>query len=239
MRATNNIYVLSGNYFSAVNDSSTLGEIYGIYTPQGVVLIDCGLPLSGPTMLRETLAYFEIAEPVTHVIITHAHFDHCGGAKELQDSEAKLIVGQEDVAYCLNGGAQGMCTPFDNEHLFPTFTPDITIADDQVLDINGLTFELIKIPGHTPGSMAVRAIIDNKAVLFTGDTLQPDGKFLDSATFGWQGDPAFNRNSVIASLMKLMMYETDMIFPGHGKICLRNGTKLLRNAAQLAFLTLR
>jgi len=239
MRVTNNIFVLSGSYFSAVGNASTLGDVYGIRTPQGVILIDCGCPVTGPAMIRETLTYFDVREPVTHVITTHAHYDHCGGALELQDAGARIIVGKEDVIYCTNGGVKGMYSPCDDFQLFPAFTPDIVISEDQLLEINGISFEFIKIPGHTPGSMAVLAGIDEKTALFTGDALQPDGMFLDSVTFGWQGDPAFSRVEIVDSMMKLMAYETDMILPGHGKICLRNGTSLLRQAAKIAFLTLR
>jgi len=239
MRVTNNIYVLSGSYFSAVGDASTLGDVYGIRTPQGVILIDCGPPKTGPAMLRETLAYFEVSEPITHLVITHAHWDHCGGAKELQDAGAKVIVGKEDVPYCTNGGVKGMGSPFDDGHVFDAFTPNIVIADDQTLELNGIPFEFIKIPGHTKGSMAIRTVVDGKSVLFTGDSLQPDGLFLDDVSLGWQGDLTFSRQDIVESMMKLMKYETDMILSGHGKICLRNGTKLLRHAAQTAFLTLR
>ena len=239
MRVTNNIYVLSGSYFSAVGNDATLGDVYGIHTSQGIILIDCGVPVSGPAMLRETLAYYEIDAPITHLIITHAHFDHCGGAKELQDAGAKVIVGREDAVYCTNGGVGGMYTPFDDAHLFPAFTPDSIIDEDQSLMLGGLSFDFIKIPGHTPGSMAIRVKIDGKTALFTGDSLQPDGTRLDQVSFGWQGDVSFSREKIVTSMMKLVSCETDMVLPGHGKICLRNGTGLLRHAARNAFLTLR
>ena len=239
MRVTNNTYVLSGSYFSAVNDSSTLGDVYGIHAPGGVILIDCGAPVSGLAMIRETLTYFNVAEPISHVIITHAHWDHCGCAKELQEAGAQIIVGKEDACYCKNGGIGGMSSPFEEEQAFPAFIPDIMIDGDQVMTINGISLEFIHIPGHTPGSMAVLACIDGKRLLFTGDALQPDGLFLENVSLGWQGDPNFNRRSIVESMVKLMKYETDMILPGHGKICLQNGTQVLRQAAQTAFTTMR
>ena len=240
MKVTNNIFVLSGSYFSGVSDMSTLGDVYGILTPHGVVLVDCGEPVSGPRMLKDTLAYFDVLLPITHVIVTHAHHDHCGGAKQLKEEGAKIIVASEDAVLCKNGGVYGMYTPFDKEQAFPCFTPDMEIEDDCKLEINGVQFEFIKIPGHTKGSMAIRLEMDGKTVMFTGDALQPDGKsrFTD-VSFGWQGDPHFCRDDIVKSMMKLMNYETDMILPGHGKVCLRNGTEVLRHAAQTAFLTLR
>ena len=239
MRVTNNTYVLSGSYYSAVNDASSLGDVYGIRTSQGVIIVDCGVPVEGPAILRETLAYFEVDEPVTHLIITHAHFDHCGGARELQDAGAKVIVGLEDAEYCINGGVERVDSPFYDEQIFPAFTPDITIDCDQALELNGLSFKFIKIPGHTPGSIAIQVKVDKKTIMFTGDALQPDGLMLENVSLGWQGDPDFNRQNVVDSMMKLVDYHADMVLPGHGKVCLRNGHNLFRLAAQTAFLTLR
>ncbi len=239
MRVTNNIYVLSGSYYSAINNSATLGDVYGIRTPQGVILIDCGKPVTGLAMLKETLSYFDVTESITHCIVTHAHHDHCGSAKELQDTGTIIIVGQEDTAYCTNGGVWGLDTPFDKEQAYPAFTPDIMITEDQTLKINDILFEFIKVPGHTLGSIAIRITLDGKIVLFTGDMLQPDGMYLNSINFGWKGDPSYNRQMIVDSMLKLMQVETDMILPGHGKLCLRNGTSLLRHAAQTAFTSLR
>jgi glyoxylase-like metal-dependent hydrolase (beta-lactamase superfamily II) len=113
------------------------------------------------------------------------------------------------------------------------------IEGDKTMDINGISFEFIQIPGHTPGSMAIKLLFDGKTMLFTGDALQPDGLFLENISLGWQGDPNFNHLSIVESMKKFMQYETDMILPGHGKVCLRNGTKVLLQAAQTAFTTMR
>jgi glyoxylase-like metal-dependent hydrolase (beta-lactamase superfamily II) len=239
MRITNNVYVLSGSYYCAVDNSAFLGDVYGIHTPDGVILIDCGSPATGPAMLKKTLNYFEVETPISHVIITHGHWDHCGGGKELQDTGVKVVIAEEDASYCINGGMSELESPFSDGQAFTPFTPDITIAGDQTLTINGQLFEFIQIPGHTPGSMALRVKIDGKTILFTGDALQPDGVYLNEVTLGWQGDPAFSRAAIVDSMMKLMRYETDIILPGHGKICLQNGTQVLKHAAQTAFMTMR
>ena len=239
MKITNNVYVLSGSYYSAVNNSETLGDVYGIHTPEGVILIDCGSAVTGPAMIKETLAYYDVKTPISHLIVTHGHWDHCGGAKELQEAGVKVIVAEEDAHKCRNGGVSADESPFADGQAFPAFTPDILVVGDDTFSINNLTFEFIKIPGHTPGSMAIRVNIDEKIILFTGDSLQPDGLFLNEVSLGWQGDPNFSRSAIVDSMMKLMKYETDMILPGHGKICLRNGSKVLRVAAQEAFFTMR
>jgi glyoxylase-like metal-dependent hydrolase (beta-lactamase superfamily II) len=132
-----------------------------------------------------------------------------------------------------------MRSPFEDEQAFPAFTPEIVINGDQTKEINGLSFDFIGIPGHTPGSMAIKVFVDGKTQMYTGDALQPDGSLLEHVSFGWQGDPNFNRASIVESMLKLAQYETDMVLPGHGKVCLRNGTRVLINAARAAFTALR
>ena len=44
-------------------------------------------------------------------------------------------------------------------------------------------FEFIMIPGHTNGVMAIRVKIDDKFVLFAGNTLEADGTFLNKFLF--------------------------------------------------------
>lgn len=230
MIISNNLFYLSGSCFSAVNNKSILGEVYGINTDQGLILIDCGEASTGPVMLRKTLKKFNINSPITHIILTHGHHDHCGGAKELQEAGAKVIVGAGDAIYCKQGGPNG--TPYDIEQSFPAFIPDIEISADREMIINGIMFEFIMIPGHTNGGMAIRVKVDDKFVLFTGDTLEADGTFLNKFLFGWEGDPAFNKEEIVNSIMKLTKYKADIVLSGHGKICLINGTKLIRQAAK-------
>ena len=47
MIISNNLFYLSGCCFSSVNDNGMLGEVYGINTSQGLILIDCGEALTG------------------------------------------------------------------------------------------------------------------------------------------------------------------------------------------------
>lgn len=230
MIISNNLFYLSGSCFSSVNDKGMLGEVYGINTSQGLILIDCGEALTGPSMIKNTLKKFNIKTPITHVILTHGHHDHCGGAKELQEIGAKIIIGEGDADYCRQGGPKG--TSDDIEQSFPAFIPDLEISIDQKMIINDVIFEFIMIPGHTNGGMAIRTKIDGKFILFTGDTLEPDGTLLNKFLFGWEGDPAFNKQTIVKSIMKLTKYKVDMVLSGHGKICLTNGTKLICQAAK-------
>ena len=237
MRITNNVYIVSGESYGA------LGEVYAIRTDRGVILVDCGAPDVGLMNIKENLSNFGLADlPITHVILTHGHWDHCGCAKALKDESAKIMVGAEDAFMCKNGGNVGLETPYDGEeHVYPAFTPDIEITEDTQIELNGLLIKIIKIPGHTAGSIAVLSTVDQSTFLFTGDALQPGGAYhTDSVSFGWQGDINFSRADIVSSMHKLMRtVKTDCILPGHGTVCLKNADMVLRKSAQIAFNSMR
>ena len=234
MRVTDHVYVLSGGCYAAVNDNAVLGEVYGVRSPKGMILIDCGPEKTGLACIREALDYYGISDPITHVLLTHGHWDHCGSAAELQREGAKIVVGAEDTVACVNSGNRNPDNArIDGEPPFPGFIPDMEIKEDCVIEADGISFEYIKIPGHTAGSAAIKLIIDGKTILFTGDALQPGGRMLGDVSFGWEGDATFCKNDIVKSMQKLKNQQADILLPGHGRICLRNGTRMLRFAAEV------
>ena len=99
--------------------------------------------------------------------------------------------------------------------------------EGDVIDLGGAKYEVILIPGHTPGSIA---LLDRKnRLLFGGDSLQKGPIFM----FG----PGRNLHAYIASMEKLLAMSAgfDKIIPSHNRqdICtdviplLINGAKKL------------
>lgn len=60
-------------------------NLYLIHTPDGLILVDTG---TGAGMMRRALDQMQAAghapAGITRIIITHAHYDHCGGLAFLQ-----------------------------------------------------------------------------------------------------------------------------------------------------------
>jgi glyoxylase-like metal-dependent hydrolase (beta-lactamase superfamily II) len=244
MRITDNVFVLSGSYYTAGGMTNLFGDVYCVRAPRGLIMIDTGFSGDALTLIAKNLSYYGLAPAPDCVAITHAHFDHCGNARAYQELGAKILVGAEDAYQCSNGGSQLLDppTPFDNEHIFPAFDPDALIENDCERELCGLAFRFIKIPGHTPGSVAIMIEIDGKKIVFTGDALNPQGSVtLDSVTLGWQGDARFCRESIVRSMTHLLEAapDADILLPGHGKICMQNGGAMIRLAAQTAYLTMR
>jgi hydroxyacylglutathione hydrolase len=86
------------------------------------------------------------------ILATHHHWDHVGGAADLQRR-----------AHCELIGAGSTLIP----------APDRTVTDGDVLDIGGVIIQVIATPGHTQNSVCYYISGKPRAhgVVYTGDTL--------------------------------------------------------------------
>lgn len=105
--------------------------------------------------------------------------------------------------------------------------------EGDVIDLGGRALEILLIPGHTPGSIA---LLDREnRMLFSGDTIQDGSIYM----FG----PGRNLPAYIASLERLQGEAAlfDAIHPSHGSVTLGSAviTPLLEGARQILLGTIR
>ena len=129
------------------------------------------------------------------VLLTHCHFDHVGGVKELAaETGCRVYLCPEDLT---------MPPMFTGGRLHYTHTYE----EGDTLSLSGLTIQVIHTPGHTPGSVCL--LIEN--TMFSGDTL-----FAGSC--GRTDLPGGNWTAIRKSLIRLSSLETNYwVRPGHGE----------------------
>ncbi len=162
------------------------------------VLIDCGENYKGIKRVEKENGF-----KIKAVLLTHAHFDHSGCAKKLQDDGAKIYISKIDAPKLLNN--ENLSADFGRT--FDSFIPDYTFSDGDVINVCGIEFKVILTAGHTDGS--VTFLVGD--MLFTGDTL-----FCESV--GRTDFPSGDREQLIASVKKLYALSGDYkVYPGHQK----------------------
>ncbi|MDD4027054.1 MAG: MBL fold metallo-hydrolase [Candidatus Shapirobacteria bacterium] len=147
---------------------------------------------------------------VKYIYLTHGHFDHCLGALDL-----KLIYNVDfgcssEDTFLLDRQDETAKHFLKKEIQVPNFIKiDIDLNEKKEFELGKEKIEIIKTPGHTPGSVCFYS--KNNKLLFSGDTLFA----------GFRGRTDFKYGStkkIFESLKKLMkLDENTLVLPGHGK----------------------
>jgi glyoxylase-like metal-dependent hydrolase (beta-lactamase superfamily II) len=129
------------------------GNIAVLTGADGKVLIDAGIGVSRP-QITKALAGLG-AEPVTHLINTHWHFDHADGNAWLQSTGAKIIA-HENTRKHLSGIQRVEDWDYNFLPLPPGGIPSEVFADEHHLKLNGSSIRLKYYgPAHTDSDIMV------------------------------------------------------------------------------------
>ena len=131
---------------------------------------------------------------ISAILLTHGHFDHVGGVRELMEATGCAVYLHEAELSLPPSITDGALCYTD------------TYAEGSELRVADLTIRVLHTPGHTPGSVCL--IAEN--ILFSGDTL-----FLQS--MGRTDLPGGSTKDMVQSLKRLSDLEEDYrVLPGHG-----------------------
>jgi len=146
-------------------------------------------------------------EPLA-LLATHGHFDHILAANELQLAfNIPFYIHEKDLFLVKNLKKNAS---FWTERRIVEKPPEkISFYPKNFkFQISNFKFTIISTPGHTPGSVCLYFKKEN--IIFTGDTLFPDGVGRTDLSYSSEKD-------LFASLKKLSQLPLKTkIYPGHG-----------------------
>ena len=141
------------------------------------------------------------------VIATHGHFDHNMASFELTSSyNIPFYIDKEDKFLIEN------IASFSSHWLKrdDVLKPEINIFKENSISMKNVKLKIIKIPGHTPGSVAF--YIKSKRIVFSGDLIF-EGGGLGRTDFSYSSKPEFSK-----SIHKILsLPKNTLVYPGHGE----------------------
>jgi hydroxyacylglutathione hydrolase len=137
------------------------------------------------------------------ILITHGHWDHLTGVADLAAASGAPVHMAADERMLLE----------DAERWAPSYgsvrpyTPDILLDGDETLELAGITFQTLRVPGHSPAHVAYYA----DGCLFSGDVLF-------AGSVGRTDIPGASWDELVASIRLLAerFPPETIVYSGHG-----------------------
>ena len=167
-------------------------------TDHDAVVVD---PSAGGDELR--LALVEREARCVAILLTHGHWDHLVGVADLADATGAPVYMAEGERALLE----------DPNRFTPSgltvrpYSADVLLNGGEAIEIAGLTFDVLSVPGHSPAHVAF--YVDG--ALFSGDVLF-------AGSVGRTDFPGSDWDVLVASIRSLMdtLPADTVVYPGHG-----------------------
>jgi len=167
--------------------------------PEAVVIDPGDYPKRLVSRIEET------GKTLAAILLTHGHWDHVTGVRELRLAfDAPIYLHEADRALYEHVVEQAEFFGFYAEPQPPV---DHTLKDGDVVEVGLFRFEVLHTPGHTPGGVCFR--MNN--VVFVGDTIFAGG-------VGRSDLPGGSHEKLIDGIRRKLLTLDDnvVLYPGHG-----------------------
>jgi glyoxylase-like metal-dependent hydrolase (beta-lactamase superfamily II) len=171
-------------------------KVFGPYQTNSYLLIDSvnkeALLIDVPADAQEILAWVEPYRIQT-ILLTHGHADHVGALEEVRKAlDVHVALHRDDQDH------------FDLE-------AEQTLEANQRLQFGASLLEVVHIPGHTPGSVALKVVEgDRFNFAIVGDAIFPGGP-------GHTTSPEALRQSLDSLAASVFIWPDFVrLYPGHG-----------------------
>jgi glyoxylase-like metal-dependent hydrolase (beta-lactamase superfamily II) len=199
-----------------------------------LALVDVGAGMGAEAILEQVrLDGFDPAR-IRHLILTHAHGDHAGGAarvRTLVGGEPAVYLSAETAGYLRKGDEAGASIAvakaagiYPQDYRYEPCAVDVDLREGMRLEVGDLSLEVVDTPGHCDGHVSLLLEHGGRRTLFAGDAVFFGGKVLVQAIHDCRLD------ALVATLRKLRELEVDALLSGHMNVALSAGQRHIEQA---------
>ncbi len=146
---------------------------------------------------------------IEQIWLTHGHLDHAGGAEAVKRETGAPIIGpHKDDDFWLEGIA-AQWAQYGHPGMGENCQPDRYLKDGETLTLDGIEFDVITAPGHTPGHVVI--VHRGTGLAFVGDVIF-------AGSVGRTDFPRGDQQTLVNSITQKLWALGDHVqfVPGHG-----------------------
>lgn len=211
-------------------------HVYLIDGGRELALIDIGAGMGAAGIIENVRRDGFDPARVRHLILTHGHGDHAGGAAHMRKllgepaiyasgAIAESLRRGDERALSLDVAKQAGIYPLDY-HLEPC-PVDHELEEGATVEVGSLRLTILDTPGHSDGHVSLLLEDGGQTMLFAGDVIFFGGKIL------LQNIRDCRLDALITSLRKLRQLAISALFPGHLTLSLKDGQRHIERANQV------
>lgn len=197
-------------------------------------LIDAGLGPE-PRKILDRIRLLGIApEHISHLLLTHCHADHAGGASWLREqfgwrvvapaAESRALEQADERLLGLRAARAAGYYPAD--YGLRACPVDVPLYPGDTLSIGSKTIAAHEAAGHSIGGLCYSVRLPEGHALFPGDLLAFGGKI------SLQLIPGADVHAYAESVRALSGLDIDLLLPGHGLFVLQGGQAHIDQACE-------
>lgn len=211
-------------------------HVYLIDGGDELALVDAGAGMGAEAILANVRAAKLDPARIRHLILTHGHGDHAGGAPKLRRLLHEPLVYASAISAPALRNADEKALSLDvakRAGIYPddyTLEPcpiDVELEEAATIHVGDLTLAVLETPGHCDGHISLLLEDGGRRTLFAGDTIFFGGRILLQNTYDCRLDLH------ISSLRRLRGTGISALLPGHLTLSLRDGERHIERANQV------
>lgn len=217
MKLTDRVYLVGSGLFGLSLTDPFDCHVYLLDGGDELALIDAGAGLGQEQILA--IVREEGLDPsrIAHVILTHQHADHAGGALGLREATgARIYLSAESAHFLRDGDEEGVSLSiakragfYPDTYHYRACPVDVELHQGDVVGVGDLLLRVLDTPGHCDGHQSFIMDHGGRTYLFAGDVVFRGGQIM------LQNIPDCFIGKYAASLESLRDRGIDILLPGH------------------------
>lgn len=210
-------------------------HVYLIDGGSELALIDVGAGMGAAAIIENVKRDGFDPARIRHVILTHGHGDHAGGAARMRSmlgepsvyasgGIADALRRADEKAISLEAAKLAGIYPMD--YRMVPCSIDHELEEGATVSVGDVVLSVLDTPGHSDGHVSLLMEDSGRRMLFAGDVIFFGGKVL------LQNIHDCRLDALIDSLRKLRQLDVTSLLPGHLTLSLKDGQRHIERANQ-------